>query len=209
MYSTILNELYHYGILGQKWGIRRFQNPDGTWTEAGKARYSNIKTMKKESRAEVRADNKKAFILGRNATIDSNAYYIANKKAQKAQFKYDQKPTNRRLNNLEVKQRTAERLDKQAKESKRVAEEHISELISKYGSQAIKELSYDKKGRVQEDVHTVGESVATGILSMVGTASIYALGGYGFVYAYPKSPYQLGAQEYQKTLREEKKAQRG
>lgn len=32
-------ELYHHGILGQKWGIRRFQNPDGTLTPAGKRRY--------------------------------------------------------------------------------------------------------------------------------------------------------------------------
>ena len=29
----------HFGILGQKWGIRRYQNEDGTLTEAGKARY--------------------------------------------------------------------------------------------------------------------------------------------------------------------------
>lgn len=28
--------LAHYGILGQKWGIRRFQNADGTYTELGK-----------------------------------------------------------------------------------------------------------------------------------------------------------------------------
>ena len=32
-------ELKHYGILGQKWGIRRFQNADGTLTEEGRARY--------------------------------------------------------------------------------------------------------------------------------------------------------------------------
>lgn len=32
------SELYHHGILGQKWGVRRYQNDDGTWTTAGKAR---------------------------------------------------------------------------------------------------------------------------------------------------------------------------
>lgn len=30
--------LEHHGILGQKWGIRRFQNKDGSYTEAGKRR---------------------------------------------------------------------------------------------------------------------------------------------------------------------------
>jgi len=34
------NELYHHGILGQKWGIRRYQNPDGTLTNAGKKRLA-------------------------------------------------------------------------------------------------------------------------------------------------------------------------
>ena len=37
-------ELYHHGILGQKWGVRRYQNDDGTWTIAGKERR---RTMRK------------------------------------------------------------------------------------------------------------------------------------------------------------------
>ena len=43
--------LVHHGILGQKWGLRRYQNADGTLTDAGKKRYS-AKIEKKESRNE-------------------------------------------------------------------------------------------------------------------------------------------------------------
>lgn len=34
------NELYHWGIFGMHWGIRRYQNEDGSLTEEGKKRYS-------------------------------------------------------------------------------------------------------------------------------------------------------------------------
>lgn len=34
------DELYHHGIKGQRWGIRRFQNPDGTLTPRGQRRYA-------------------------------------------------------------------------------------------------------------------------------------------------------------------------
>lgn len=33
--------LQHHGIQGQKWGLRRYQNPDGTLTPAGRERYLN------------------------------------------------------------------------------------------------------------------------------------------------------------------------
>lgn len=35
------NEFYHWGIKGMKWGVRRYQNPDGSLTAAGRKRYTD------------------------------------------------------------------------------------------------------------------------------------------------------------------------
>lgn len=48
------DELKHWGIPGMKWGIRRFQNEDGTLTEAGKKRYREAsKDAKEYARAKM------------------------------------------------------------------------------------------------------------------------------------------------------------
>lgn len=38
-------ELYHHGIKGQKWGVRRYQNADGSLTPAGQKRYEKVKNV--------------------------------------------------------------------------------------------------------------------------------------------------------------------
>lgn len=52
LYNTEENYLAHHGIKGQKWGVRRFQNPDGSLTPAGEKRQKRLeaKEQKKEER---------------------------------------------------------------------------------------------------------------------------------------------------------------
>lgn len=52
--------LEHHGILGQKWGIRRFQNYDGTLKNAGKKRRSEDRVKKRAERKAARAEKKEA-----------------------------------------------------------------------------------------------------------------------------------------------------
>ena len=51
--------LAHEGILGMKWGVRRYQNPDGALTEAGRLRYSRQMTKKRKAAAKKAAQTKK------------------------------------------------------------------------------------------------------------------------------------------------------
>lgn len=66
-----VNELYHHGILGQKWGIRRFQNKDGSLTSAGKKRYkaeseSSTETDEERRQRIIKSGNQKEVLKAAN-----------------------------------------------------------------------------------------------------------------------------------------------
>lgn len=74
-------ELRHHGILGQKWGVRRFQNSDGTWTEAGKKRYAkDIKRdLKRQNVISDRAMAKYGFRSDEYNKVHQNLHAVFDK----------------------------------------------------------------------------------------------------------------------------------
>jgi len=72
-------ELYHHGIKGQKWGVRRFQNPDGSYTSAGKAHRDELigKNQNGLSPEEKTARAKKIAAAAGAITLAAAAAYVA------------------------------------------------------------------------------------------------------------------------------------
>lgn len=71
------NELYHHGIKGQRWGVRRFQNKDGTLTKVGQERYSHSSNDSDDTQSSknkgLTDKQKKVIAIGATATVASLA----------------------------------------------------------------------------------------------------------------------------------------
>lgn len=93
-----MNELYHHGIKGQKWGVRRYQNEDGSLTNAGKKRrYSDNEI--KEARKNLE-DSRQKFLKAKqdydNTSISSKKYDNISKIYKQLEREY--------MNNLHISQ---------------------------------------------------------------------------------------------------------
>ena len=78
------DELYHHGIKGMKWGVRRFQRKDGSLTSAGKKRYLDDPSVK-SSKAKMESDRAKQRLANAEYNKASNkASYIPTKSNRQA-----------------------------------------------------------------------------------------------------------------------------
>ena len=134
----------HHGIKGQKWGVRRYQNADGSLTPAGQKRYSlnpikRIQEKHQETKAAI-ADKKKfneIQTLTAKARTAANAveYRYADKKKESAIWDamddYEINPSNK--NRDIVKNRAYEYgYDYGKKTGKHLVEKYGNEAVNRY-----------------------------------------------------------------------------
>lgn len=150
---TSNGELYHYGVKGMKWGVRRYRNADGTLTRAGR----------KQAKEEYRRDNKEAYELGKSATVYGHAAAKSMNRTIKLENKLDKQyakdpeGVKRRTQSLSKKwkasAKTTAQLTQEYMELKAKAEDHCKRLIDKYGSEAVTPIKY-KDLKVKKGQHS-------------------------------------------------------
>lgn len=166
-------EFYHSGIKGQKWGLRRFQNPDGSLTPAGRVRYglkSASSDSKKPHPAASKTGKQSSKEARKSARMEQKAAKVAAKDARKVQKEKDD-ALNRELQRYEALRR---------KPAKQLSEAEIKELSSRLQMEkSYKDLLrqaedpklFDAKKFAVDILQTSGKTIITGLITYgVGTA---------------------------------------
>ncbi len=140
LYQT--DELCHWGVKGMRWGIRRYQNRDGTLTEAGKKRYAKeMEKLKAEEKMLKNKERTKAKLDKLEELRKSNEERKQNLGEGKSKKTEEKKAEAPKMEKKAVKDMTTEEL--QARKARLQLEKDYKDLLKQTrGEQAAKGKSF-------------------------------------------------------------------
>lgn len=139
------NYLCHYGIKGMKWGIRRYQNPDGSLTSAGRARYGSVKNVK----AHVGEQIKQSKFNANQAMVDQRRLDRSLKRTEKTKNKFLKTGKYKHLANYKAAVKSEKASRAALKNSKETIEKDYKRLLKEYGKENVTNIRYEN-GKIKE-----------------------------------------------------------
>lgn len=152
-----MDELCHYGIKGQKWGVRRFQNSDGSYTSEGKRRAQQQE--KKDPVKEMKDEDLRKAIT--RLSLENKYKDLTKKPTQPSKLESTKKAVDatselvNRAKKMDQDSRKAakkERMDLSKKTDKELREQINRELLERQYNDLFSKESVSKGRRYLSDV---------------------------------------------------------